>query len=203
MPATLDASTGLHLWAPASLPADAAAATPVAATPIRPVAPTPSSASAPPLRPVAPTPLAPTAAPTPLAPAVAAARAPEPDPEPEADEPAPSFEAPARTSWQEVVAASERRAEQAATEDKDEALDPDPLPSGAPAGEVHIRAGDLIDHPKFGRVQVERVDGDQEYVSARLRNQRLIRLSLEVLQLVPAGQADGKNLFRAVTGNLR
>ena len=74
-----------------------------------------------------------------------------------------------------------------------------------PTGRIgfHIRAGDLIDHPKFGRVQVERVDGDQEYVSARLRNQRLIRLSLEVLQLVPAGQADGKNLFRAVTGNLR
>ena len=65
---------------------------------------------------------------------------------------------------------------------------------------VHVRPGDLIDHPKFGRCAVERVDGDMEFVTARLRNQRLIRLSLEVLTLIPAGQADGKNLFRAVAG---
>ena len=65
---------------------------------------------------------------------------------------------------------------------------------------VNVRPGDFIDHPKFGRCAVERVDGDQEFVTARLRNQRLIRLSLDVLTLIPAGQAEGKNLFRAVAG---
>jgi hypothetical protein len=66
---------------------------------------------------------------------------------------------------------------------------------------INVRPGDFIDHPKFGRVAVERVDGDMEFVTARLRNQRLIRLSLDVLTLIPAGQAEpGKNLFRAVAG---
>jgi hypothetical protein len=69
-----------------------------------------------------------------------------------------------------------------------------------PAGEVQVKPGDLIDHPKFGRVQVERVEGDNEFVSARLRNQRLIRLSLDVLTLIPAGTENGHNLFRAVAG---
>ncbi|HXU70119.1 MAG TPA: hypothetical protein VN947_12370, partial [Polyangia bacterium] len=60
--------------------------------------------------------------------------------------------------------------------------------------------GDFIDHPKFGRCAVERVDGDYEFVTARLRNQRLIRLSLDVLTLIFAGQENGKNIFRAVAG---
>jgi hypothetical protein len=165
VPATLDAATGLLLWAPSSLPAtpQVAVRAPVAAV------------------------------------AAVAAPAPEPEPEPEPDEPAPAFEAPARTSWSEVVAASERRVEQAAVVDE-EVEEEAPLATQA---QVEVRPGDFIDHPKFGRVQVERVDGDQEFVSARLRNQRLIRLSLEVLTLIPAGQEDGKNLFRAVAGGVR
>ena len=121
-----------------------------------------------------------------------------------ADKPkaAPTFEAPARTTWSDVVAASaasERKHEPAVRPavnlpaDEEEA----PPPSDEP---VSVRPGDFIDHPKFGRCAVERVDGDMEFVTARLRNQRLIRLSLEVLTLVPAGQAEGKNLFRAVAG---
>ena len=69
-----------------------------------------------------------------------------------------------------------------------------------PSTEIHVRPGDFIDHPKFGRCAVERVDGDYEFVTARLRNQRLIRLSLDVLTLIPAGVEDGKNVFRAVAG---
>jgi predicted DNA-binding protein with PD1-like motif len=116
------------------------------------------------------------------------------------DKPQPSFEAPARTTWSDVVAAS------AASDRKHEpAVRPAVNVPGAeeppPSDEnVTVRAGDFIDHPKFGRCAVERVDGDQEFVTARLRNQRLIRLSLDVLTLIPAGQADGKNLFRAVSG---
>ncbi|HEX6836390.1 MAG TPA: hypothetical protein VF334_07435, partial [Polyangia bacterium] len=115
---------------------------------------------------------------------------------------APTFEAPARTTWSDVVAASaasDRKHEPAVRPavnlpvDDEEAAPPSDEP-------VSVRPGDFIDHPKFGRCAVERVDGDMEFVTARLRNQRLIRLSLEVLTLIPAGQADGKNLFRAVAG---
>lgn len=113
---------------------------------------------------------------------------------------APTFEVPARTTWSDVVAAS------AASDRKHEPHVPAvvnvPGDEAPPSSEeqVVVRPGDLIDHPKFGRCAVERVDGDMEFVTARLRNQRLIRLSLEVLTLIPAGQADGKNLFRAVAG---
>jgi hypothetical protein len=117
--------------------------------------------------------------------------------------PSPSFEAAARTTWKDVVAAS------AASDRKHEPAPPPVRPAvNVPVDEeqptssepVSVRPGDFIDHPKFGRCAVERVDGDQEFVTARLRNQRLIRLSLDVLTLIPAGQAEGKNLFRAVAG---
>ncbi len=119
----------------------------------------------------------------------------------EQPKPAPTFEAPARTTWSDVVAAS------AASDRKHEPAAPAVRPAvnlpgedEGPAEALHVQPGDLIDHPKFGRCAVERVDSDMEFVTARLRNQRLIRLSLEVLTLIPAGQAEGKNLFRAVTG---
>jgi predicted DNA-binding protein with PD1-like motif len=123
---------------------------------------------------------------TPGAPAPVAAPAPAAIP----------FEAPARgrvvdekPSWQDVVAAS------AAAEAPTREL-PDRVVS---SGEEPAKAvpGDLIDHPKFGRLQVERVEGDYEFVSARLRNQRLIRLSLDVLTLTLVGHEDGRQLFRA------
>ena len=136
----------------------------------------------------------------------------------EAEAPSPSFEAPAKTSWSDVVAASEEKeqpvapppqwssASSVSSGGRSSARDHDennaPL-ANPPSNEVVIRPGDLIDHPKFGRITVERIDGDQEFVSARMRNQRLIRLSLEVLSLQPAGQADGKTLFKAVFGGDR
>jgi len=118
----------------------------------------------------------------------------------EQPKPAPTFEAPARTTWSDVVAASaasERKHEPPVRPAINVPAEEEPAPSAeAPT----VRPGDFIDHPKFGRCAVERVDGDMEFVTARLRNQRLIRLSLDVLTLIPAGQADGKNLFRAVAG---
>jgi len=125
-----------------------------------------------------------------------------------AAKPAPSFEAPARTSWQDVVAASaERQQRPPAPAAAPAAVRPASnfgagADDGAPAenDQIVVRPGDFIDHPKFGRCAVERVDGDYEFVTARLRNQRLIRLSLDVLTLIPAGQEDGKNVFRAVAG---
>jgi predicted DNA-binding protein with PD1-like motif len=137
-------------------------------------------------------PVAPVAVPTPLP-------VPVPLPVPEA-KPVPMFDPPAKTSWSDVMRASEQKpTSTAAAAVEDAVADADePLPPSDEA--VHVRVGDFIDHPKFGRVAVERVDSDQEYVTARLRNQRLIRLSLDVLTLIPAGQAEGKNLFRAVAG---
>jgi predicted DNA-binding protein with PD1-like motif len=111
--------------------------------------------------------------------------------------PMPAFEAPARTvavvpeptatatpAWREVVAASSAAGE----------------PDDAPAfdADARVAPGDWIEHPKFGRCQVERVEGDYEFVSARLRNQRLIRLSLDVVSLEPMGQEGSQQLFRVV-----
>jgi hypothetical protein len=108
------------------------------------------------------------------------------------------FETPARTSWQDVVAASTSTPTGSAEEPVARAPEPEPAPPPPPQEEIRLVAGDLIDHPKFGRCVVER--SDDEFVSARLRNQRLIRLSLDVLTLVPAGEDGGKRLFRAIMG---
>jgi predicted DNA-binding protein with PD1-like motif len=105
------------------------------------------------------------------------------------------FEVPAKTSWNDVIKASD-----------------DHVPPPAPprpvrdlpdrvihSGEEEARAapGDYIEHPKFGRMQVERIEGDYEFVSARLRNQRLIRLSLDVITLTKIGDEEGRQVFSA------
>jgi predicted DNA-binding protein with PD1-like motif len=106
-------------------------------------------------------------------------------PPPHVVAPAPS--APSGPAWSEVAAASA-------------ASVVSPPASAAPESEVVIGPGDFIEHPKFGRCQVERIEGDHEFVSARLRNQRLIRLSLDVLQLIPIGKEGAHQLFRALPG---
>jgi predicted DNA-binding protein with PD1-like motif len=91
--------------------------------------------------------------------------------------------------WEDVITASRKAAPPTGIFDREEA---------APVEEeVHPAPGDFIEHPKFGRIQVERIEGEYEFVSARLRNQRLIRLSLDVLTLTFVGAEDGHNLFRA------
>ena len=117
----------------------------------------------------------------------------------------PSFEAPARTTWSDVVAASAGKqtpvpAPPAAVRPASNFHAVADAPPAPPSEQINVRPGDFIDHPKFGRCAVERVDGDYEFVTARLRNQRLIRLSLDVLTLIFAGQENGKNVFRAVAG---
>jgi predicted DNA-binding protein with PD1-like motif len=178
----IEPASGLHLWEPharAAMAPAVEARTPVVQTP---------AVQAPVV-----------AAPVVQAPAIAAPEAPAA--EVKAQE--VRFDAPARTSWSDVVAASERRAEAqmpVAVAVPDE-TDEEPMLPPPTDDAINVRPGDFIDHPKFGRVAVERVDGDMEFVTARLRNQRLIRLSLDVLTLIPAGQAEpGKNLFRAVAG---
>jgi predicted DNA-binding protein with PD1-like motif len=60
-----------------------------------------------------------------------------------------------------------------------------------------VKVGDILDHQKFGRCLVQRVDADQEYVTVRLRNSRLVRLNLEVLNLRYTGEEDGHQVFTA------
>jgi hypothetical protein len=112
------------------------------------------------------------------------------------------FEAPARTKWEDVIAASEDQNGSVANRPASASPAPAaPPPPALSATEIRAVAGDLLDHPKFGRCQIERIEGDYEFVSARMRNQRLIRLSLDVITLVPAGQEDGRQLFRAEPGS--
>jgi predicted DNA-binding protein with PD1-like motif len=105
----------------------------------------------------------------------------------------PPFEAPARTEWKDVMKASERH----------QPAEPEvePTPEAQPQSDARIGPGDYIDHPKFGRCQVERIEGDYEFVSARLKNQRLIRLSLDVLTLILVGREGEHQLFRAQPGS--
>ena len=46
-----------------------------------------------------------------------------------------------------------------------------------------VRPGDVIEHPKFGRCDVMRVDDGEERISVRIPAGRLVELGLEVLQL--------------------
>ncbi len=126
----------------------------------------------------------------------------EPDPGDLADQPAPPpFESPARTEWKDVMAASQAAVVPAPAPVPEPVLAPVAIAreqiQGPGDSDARILPGDFIDHPKFGRCQVERIEGDYEFVSARLRNQRLIRLSLDVLTLVLIGREGEHQLFRA------
>ena len=65
--------------------------------------------------------------------------------------------------------------------------------------EEPLRAGDVVEHSKFGRCEVERVEGDAEFAQVRLRNGRLVRLSLDVLTIERDGMEGSRRRFRAAT----
>jgi predicted DNA-binding protein with PD1-like motif len=89
--------------------------------------------------------------------------------------PAPSSTGP---SWADVAAASPPAED---TIEPDDSLAP----------------GDVIIHPTFGRCLVQRIEGSGEFAHVRLRNDRLVRLSLDVLKLAVEGQEDNHRIFRA------
>jgi uncharacterized protein len=60
-----------------------------------------------------------------------------------------------------------------------------------------LAPGDIVEHPKFGRCVVERVEGDGEYVQVRLRSHSLVRLSLDVISLELIAHESGHQIFRA------
>lgn len=126
------------------------------------------------------------------APAVDAALARAPGPEvmstiPEPTGPKQTLDT--KPSWAEAVMASVRAPApvEPEVEEHDEPYRP-------------VRAGDLLDHQQFGRCVVQRVDSDEENVTVRLRNGRLVRLNLEVLRLRYQGEEEGHQVFSTGSG---
>jgi uncharacterized protein len=131
--------------------------------------------------------------PPPRAPKPAPARVPEPVAAPvhasvdwpDAHAPTPRRPEPpasaAQPTWQQVAAASQRE-----EEDDDDGPEED-----------NLGPGDIIVHPTFGRCEVQRIEGAYEFAHVRLKNGRLVRLSLDVLKLTPAGRDEKGRVFRA------
>lgn len=63
--------------------------------------------------------------------------------------------------------------------------------------DLSLEPGDIIEHPKFGRCVVARLEGGDEYVHLRLRNRNIVRLSLDFVGLELIGAEDGHQVFRA------
>ena len=63
--------------------------------------------------------------------------------------------------------------------------------------DVDLAAGDVILHPKFRRCVVQRIEGNNEFVQVRLRNGRVVRLSLDIIELTPQGTENGQRVFSA------
>ncbi len=98
---------------------------------------------------------------------------------------APEDPVPEGLTWSDVATASAAEA---------------PPHSDEPGPIEPARAGDIIEHARFGQCEIERIEGEAEFAHVRLKNQRLVRLSLDVLQLVLIeSQPDGRRYFRAIT----
>jgi predicted DNA-binding protein with PD1-like motif len=92
-----------------------------------------------------------------------------------------------KVSWADAVMASVRaESERETSKPEEEEPEEDYRP---------VRAGDILDHQQFGRCVVQRVDTEGEFVTVRLRNNRLVRLSLEVLKLRYQGDEEGHQVF--------
>lgn len=60
--------------------------------------------------------------------------------------------------------------------------------------EPDIKAGDLVEHPHFGRCTVLHIEED-EYIDVKGRGDKKSRLKLEALEITFQGTKDGVNLF--------
>lgn len=86
-------------------------------------------------------------------------------------------------SWSDVAAASAKREPKV-----DDSHDVD---------DGTLEPGDILIHPTFGRCEVQRIEGSYEFAHVRIKNGRLVRLSLEILKVAPAGNEAGHRVFRA------
>jgi predicted DNA-binding protein with PD1-like motif len=69
----------------------------------------------------------------------------------------------------------------------------EPEPEEAEAGD--LGEGDILLHPTFGRCEVQRIEGGNEFAHVRLKNGRLVRLSLDVVRVSPGGREGDKRVF--------
>ena len=65
-----------------------------------------------------------------------------------------------------------------------------------PRSDQPLKPGDLLDHPKFGRCEVLRVDDGEERVSVKLANGRFVELGLAVLHLEYLRSEGTRELYR-------
>jgi hypothetical protein len=86
-----------------------------------------------------------------------------------------------RGGWAEVAAAS--AAAQAPAEEEP-LVDPP-------------RPGDTIEHPSFGVCTVEKLEDDEDFILVRTPQNRLLRLSLDVLRPALLSTTDGRRAFRS------
>jgi len=117
---------------------------------------------------------------TPVAEPQAPASAPTPAPPPfEARVPNASA-MPSAATWADVARASQRKEEEEV------------------AGEdiAQIVIGDVLEHPRFGRCTVERIEGEQEFAAVRLEAGRLVRLALDVLRFKLLREEDGRRVLQ-------
>lgn len=119
--------------------------------------------------------------------------------------PAPVKPGKAGPSWSDVAVASQ--AAQAGSPMERTPLPPRPLvpviddeddDSVDEPDFLEVEPGDIVEHPKFKRCTVARVEGDMEYVQVRLRNGNLVRLSLDIVSLVLVGSEGGHQVFKAI-----
>ena len=105
--------------------------------------------------------------------------------------PAANFEAPASPA--EIV----ERAPEVTPEPEPPPPEPEPEPEELEPFRA-VQAGDKILHAQFGECIVQRVSVDHEYATVRREaNKRLVRLSLEVLDLHYQHEEDGHQVFEA------
>jgi len=109
-------------------------------------------------------------------------------------------------SWADVAAASQQAQPSGGLERPLTApplLVREPDEADEPEGDdeldyVEVEPGDYVDHPRFKRCKVARVEGDMEFVQVRLRNGNIVRLSLDIVRLVLVGSEDGHQVFQAI-----
>ena len=91
----------------------------------------------------------------------------------------PSASAMPSATWADVARASQRKEEEES------------------AGEdiAQIVIGDVLEHPRFGRCTVERIEGEQEFAAVRLEAGRLVRLALDVLRFKLLREENGHRVL--------
>jgi len=73
---------------------------------------------------------------------------------------------------------------------------PPPEPEDTEEAPDTLGEGDILLHPTFGRCEVQRIEGGNEFAHVRLKNGRLVRLSLDVVKVSPSGREGDRRVFK-------